>query len=63
MNEDQIKALNCKKHVKIYKLKQLGMANSAIAKALETNAGHVYNALKKYDLNPALKLAADSIIG
>ena len=62
MTEQDVKQLTCKKHVKIYKLKQLGLKNGDIAKALGTNAGHVYNALKKYELMPDLKLKADAIV-
>jgi hypothetical protein len=62
MEQTQILQLQVKKHVKIYKLKQLGLKNSEIATMLETNAGHVYNALKKYDLNDDLKKIADEII-
>lgn len=61
MTEEQVKQLTCTKHVKIYKLKQLGIKNSDIAKALGTNAGHVYNALKKYESKPELKEKADLI--
>lgn len=48
MSQEQILSLQCKKHIKIYKLKQLGLKNGEIARLLETNAGHVYNALKLY---------------
>jgi transcriptional regulator len=48
---DHIKQLNCKKHIKIFKLKQLGLKNKEIANELGTNAGHVYNALKTYSNN------------
>lgn len=61
MTEEEVKQLTCRKHVKIYKLKQLGLKNSDIAKALGTNAGHVYNALKNYESKPELKDKADSI--
>lgn len=61
MTEQEIKALTCKKHIKIYKLKQLGLKNKEIAESVGTNAGHVYNALKKYDLKPELKELADKI--
>lgn len=61
MTKEQVSELNCKKHVKIYKLKQLGMKNKEIADCLKTNAGHVYNALKKYELKPDLKEMADNI--
>lgn len=63
MTEQEIKSLTCKKHVKIYKLKQLGLPNKLIAEAVGTNPGHVYNALKNYELKPELKTQADSIIG
>jgi len=61
MTEQDIKQLTCKKHVKIYKLKQLGLTNKAISEALGTNAGHVYNALKNYETKPELKELADKI--
>jgi hypothetical protein len=50
--KDQILQLECKKHVKIYKLNQIGLSNKEIAEALNTNVGHVYNALKSYKDNP-----------
>lgn len=60
MEQEQIINLACKKHVKIYKLKQLGLKNGDIAKLLGTNAGHVYNALKAYDQDPEkVKIAND----
>lgn len=62
MTEQEVKELTCKKHVKIYKLKQIGLKNSDIAKALGTNPGHVYNALKQYDLKPDLRDMADKIV-
>jgi transcriptional regulator len=61
METTQILQLQVKKHVKIYKLKQAGLTNSQIAKELNTNAGHVYNALKKYSLKPELVKIADEI--
>lgn len=61
MTKEQVTELNCKKHVKIYKLKQLGLTNKEVAEALQTNVGHVYNALKKYDANDKLKNDADLI--
>jgi len=63
MTKEQVTELNCKKHVKIYKLKQLGLTNKEVAEALQTNVGHVYNALKKYDANDKLKTDADLITG
>lgn len=52
MTQEEILQMTCKKHIKIWKLKQLGLANSAIAGLLGTNAGHVYNALKLYADKP-----------
>ena len=60
-NKEQILSLECKKHVKIYKLKQTGLKNSEIAKLLNTNAGHVYNALKKYNNDPTLIEKANAV--
>lgn len=51
--------LECKKHIKMFKLKAQGFTNKQIADLLETNAGHVWNALKKYEEKPELKEAAD----
>lgn len=45
--------MTCKKHVKIYKLNQLGLTNKEIANELQTNVGHVYNVLKDYKNNPS----------
>lgn len=59
MTKEQVIEMSAKKHVKIYKLKQLGLTNKEIAEALQTNVGHVYNALKKYDANDKLKTDAD----
>lgn len=58
---NRIENLACKKHVKIYKLKQAGLTNKEIAEALKTNPGHIYNALKKYDQKPELKEIADKV--
>jgi hypothetical protein len=40
----------------------MGLKNSEIAKLLETNAGHVYNALKKYDADPQLVEDAKALL-
>lgn len=61
MTKEQVIEMSAKKHVKIYKLKQLGLSNKEIAEALQTNVGHVYNALKKYDASDKLKTDADLI--
>lgn len=59
--KEQILSLSCKKHIKIFKLKELGLSNKEIAEALSTNVGHVYNALKDYDKNPKKVEAANAI--
>ena len=59
MTKEQVIEMSAKKHVKIYKLKQLGLTNKEVAEALQKNVGHVYNALKKYDANDKLKTDAD----
>lgn len=59
MTKENILALTCKKHIKMYKLKQLGLTNKEIAEALNTNPGHVYNALKDYEAKPQKKEAAN----
>ena len=51
MTKEEIIQLTCKKHIKIYKLKQLALTNKEIAEALGTNAGHVSNVLKDYESN------------
>lgn len=61
MTQEQIIALNSTKHVKIYKLSQLGLKNAAIAALLGTNPGHVYNALKDYSKKPDKAAKADTI--
>lgn len=59
MTENDIMQLDCKKHIKIYKLKQIGMSNKSIATNLTTNVGHVYNVLKDYESNPSKKEKSD----
>lgn len=61
MDQQAILQLHCKKHIKIYKLKQLGLKNGEIAKLLGTNPGHVYNALKAYNGNEERIKQADAI--
>lgn len=61
MTKEQVSELNCKKHIKIYKLNQLGLSNKDIAEQLKTNYGHVYNVLKMYKDKPELKDKADLI--
>lgn len=62
MTKEQVIEMTAKKHVKIYKLKQLGLTNKDIAEALKTNVGHVYNVLKSYELKPELKTISDNIV-
>ena len=62
MNKEKIIALECKKHIKIYKLNQIGLSNKEIAESLKTNIGHVYNALKEYSNKPHKAEVANSII-
>lgn len=50
--KEQILKLDVKKHVKIYKLHQLGLSRREIAELLNTNQGHVGNALRDYQNNP-----------
>lgn len=54
--------LECKKHIKIYKLHNIGCDNKEIAELLGTNRGHVHNALKSYQENPEKVSVADLII-
>lgn len=61
MEKQQILDLKCKKHVKIFKLKQLGLKNKEIAAILNTNPGHVYNALKDYERKPEKVAAAEAL--
>jgi|GEM_PF-5161744 len=61
MTIDEVKALTCKKHIKIYKLSQAGLTNKQIADALGTNPGHVYNALKDYKTKPQKVEAANLV--
>lgn len=61
MTKEQIIALDCKKHVKIYKLSKLGLAKREIAEAVGTNYGHVYNVLKEYEASDEKKQVANSI--
>lgn len=59
---EKIKALSCKKHIKIYKMHQLGMGKKDIAAALSTNAGACYNVIKDYEKTPDKVAKADQII-
>lgn len=54
MEKQTIIELTCKKHVKIYRLSQLGLSKKEVAASLGTNVGHVYNVLKMYEKRPEL---------
>jgi transcriptional regulator len=59
--KEKILALAGKKHVKIYKLHELGLTNKEIAEAVGTNSGHVYNVLKDYKDKPSKVEQANAI--
>lgn len=59
--KEQILELQCKKHIQIYKLHQLGLSNKDIAESVKTNAGHVWNVLKSYQSDPKKVEAANAI--
>lgn len=61
MNKEQILKLKTTKHIKIYKLSQIGLSKKDIANELETNYGHVYNVIKRYDNDKNLRDISDSI--
>ncbi len=61
MTKEQIIESKCFKHVKIYKLKQVGLTNKEIATCLGTNVGHVHNELKRYSEHEELKIQSDAI--
>ena len=61
MEKQQILDLQCKKHIKIFKLKQMGLKNKEIAESLTTSVGHVYNALKDYEKKPEKVAAAEAL--
>lgn len=58
---EAIKKLTCKKHVKIWKLSQLGLSKKEIAGNVGTNVGAVHNVLKEYNLKPEKVKAANEI--
>lgn len=61
MNQEEIVQSKNKNHVKIYKLKQLGIKNKDIAKLLDVHPGYVYWASKNYKDNPE-KIEAANLI-
>ncbi len=60
--KEKICQLTCKKHIKIWKLHELGLTNKEISEAVGTNAGHVYNVIKDYGAHPEKVEAAKGII-
>lgn len=58
---ESIKSLTCKKHIKIYKLKQVGLSNKQVAEMCGTNVGHVHNVMKDYSEKPEKVKVADAI--
>jgi len=61
MTKEEILNLTSKKHVKIYRLSQLGLSKKEVAALLSTNVGHVFNVLKDYSLKPEKAAAADAL--
>ena len=61
MTQQEIIQMTGKKHVKIFKLSQLGIEKKEIAKLLGTNYGHVYNTLKDYEKNKTKAEAANNL--
>ena len=58
----KITRITSKKHVKIWLLYSVALLTKGdVARALGTNAGHVGNALKDYENNPAKKESANAI--
>lgn len=59
--KDKILQLNCKKHVKIFKLSQLNIPNKEIAQLTGSNAGHVWNVINDYKKDEKKVEAANAI--
>lgn len=53
--------LNCKKHIKIWKLHLLNLDKKEIALTLGTNVGHVYNVIKDYNNNVIKQSDAENL--
>lgn len=62
MIKDQIKAMSCLKHIKIYLFSKIGLTNKEISKEIGSGAGHVYNVLKDYKDHPEKAEHAESLI-
>lgn len=56
--KEKICQLSCKKHIKIWKLYQLGLKSKEIAEAVGSNTGHVYNVIKEYNGSEEKQTAA-----
>jgi hypothetical protein len=61
MTTEEIKALTCDKHVKIYLMSLIESKAKVIAEALGTNTGNVYNVLKEYKAKPEKVAKAEQI--
>lgn len=61
MSQEQILQLECKKHIKIFRLSQIGLPNKEIAALVKTNVGHVWNVLREYSLKTEKAAAANSL--
>lgn len=59
--KDEILKLECAKHIKIYKLRQIKMTYQQIADSVKTSIGHVSNVLKSYRDNPDKVKFADAL--
>lgn len=57
----KIVSLDCKKHIKMFKLSRIGMPQKEIAGLLNTNVGHVWNELNRYKDNDKRVNAANAI--
>jgi hypothetical protein len=53
--------LDCKKHIKIWKLHLLELDKKEIAGTLGTNYGHVYNVIKQYNKDVIKQSNAEQI--
>lgn len=61
MTQEQIIALDSKKHIKIWLLHKQGLTRRQIADLLGTNPGHVGNEIKAYTVNKEKREAAEAI--
>lgn len=62
MTQDQIIALDSKKHIKIWLLHKQGLTRRQIADLLGTNPGHVGNEIKAYAVNKEKREAAEALL-